>query len=144
MTGVTPYLQVTDCDAAIDWYARVFDARETRTRLVAPNGACMNAEIEIEGTRLMLADEMPSIGSVSPQNLGGSSVVLSLHVGDVDRVFAKALDRGAEAVIPVADQFHGDRAGRLRDPFGHHWIVATRLATLSDADTVAAFQRLFG
>jgi len=143
VTGLTPYLQVNDCNTAIDWYVRVFSARETRTRLIAPDGSCMNAEIEIEGTRVMLADEMPSIGSVSPQSLGGSSVVLSLHVKDVDRVFSEALKADAVEVIPVADQFHGDRAGRLRDPFGHHWIVATQMNVLSDAEIVAGFQQLF-
>ena len=143
MRGIIPYLQVTNTDRAIAWYERVFGAREIRARLVAPDGTCMNAEIEIEGTRLMLADEMPSIGSTSPETLAGTSVVLDLHVGDSDAVFRTALEAGAEEVYPIADQFYGDRAGRVRDPFGQHWIIATRLRDVSEEEMLSAFQSMF-
>ncbi|MGI9524556.1 MAG: VOC family protein [Hyphomicrobiaceae bacterium] len=119
MRGITPYLQVARTGEAIAWYERVFGAQETRTRVVAPDGTCMNAEIEIGGTRLMLADETPSIGSISPAKLGGTSVVFNLHVTDVDAVFDAALAAGGEEIYPLSDQFYGDRAGRVRDPFGH-------------------------
>ncbi|MEM6789466.1 MAG: VOC family protein [Myxococcota bacterium] len=143
MLGITPYLQVKKSDEAIAWYARVFDAKEVRTRLVAPDGTCMNAEIDIAGTRLMLADEMPSIGSSSPATLAGTSVVLDLHVDDADLVFQRALDAGATEVFPLAEQFYGDRAGRIRDPFGHHWIIATRIREVPEAEMVAAFEAMF-
>jgi len=143
MRGITPYLQVKSCEAAIAWYARVFGAREVRARLVAPDGTCMNAEIEIEGTRLMLADEAPTVGSKSPQTLSGTSVVLDLHVADADAVFKQALEAGAAQIYPLADQFYGDRAGRLCDPFGHHWIIATHVRMVSEAEMFAAFQALF-
>jgi PhnB protein len=143
MRGITPYLQVSKTGEAIEWYEKVFGARELRARLVAPDGTCMNAEIEIEGTRIMLADELPSIGSTSPQTLKGTSVVLDLHVADADAVFRAALDAGAEQVYPIADQFYGDRAGRVRDPFGHHWIVATRIRDVSEEDMLAAFKAMF-
>lgn len=143
MRGITPYLQVKDTGEAIAWYERVFGAKEVRARLVAPDGTCMNAEIEIEGTRLMLADEMPKIGSTSPASLKGTSVVLDLHVADVDAVFRQALDAGAEEIFSLADQFYGDRAGRVRDPFGHHWIIATRVREVPEAEMVAAFQAMF-
>ena len=115
MRGITPYLQVTNTAEAIAWYEQVFGAKEVRARLVAPDGTCMNAEIEIEGTRLMLADEMPHIGSTSPASLEGTSVVLDLHVADSDVMFQKALGAGAEEIYPLADQSYGDRAGRVRD-----------------------------
>lgn len=143
MRGVVPYLQVQNCDEAIAWYEKVFDAKEIRARLVAPDGTCMNAEIEIEGTKLMLADEMPGIGSLSPATLDGTSIVLDLHVGDADATFQKALDAGAEEIYPLNDQFYGDRAGRVRDPFGHHWIIATRIEDLSEDEMVAAFKAMF-
>lgn len=143
MRGITPYLQVKNTGDAIAWYQRVFGAREARARLVTPDGVCMNAEIEIEGTRLMLADEMPKIGSTSPAALGGTSVVLDLHVADADAVFQRALDAGAEEVYPLADQFYGDRAARVRDPFGHHWIIATRLRDVPEDEMVAAFRAMF-
>jgi len=143
MRGVTPYLQVTDSAAAIAWYSRVFAAAEVRARLVAPDGRCMNAEIEIEGTRLMLADDSPDVGSTSPERSGATSVVLDLHVADVDAVFARALEAGAEEVHPLADQFYGDRAGRVRDPFGHHWIIATHLRDVPEDEMLAAFEAMF-
>lgn len=144
MRGVIPYLQVKQTSEAIDWYTRVFGAREVRSRLVAPDGTCMNAEIEIEGTRLMLSDEMPNVGSISPETLKATSVVLDVHVEDAEVVFARALDAGAEQVYPLADQFYGDRAGRIRDPFGHHWIVATRIREVPEDEMVAAFNAMFG
>ena len=143
MQGVTAYLQVESSGEAIAWYERVFGAREVRARLVAPDGTCMNAEIEIAGSRLMLADELPDIGSQSPARLGGTSVVLDLHVEDADATFRRAIESGAEEVYPLDDQFYGDRAGRIRDPFGHHWIIATRLKALSEQEMLAAFDALF-
>jgi PhnB protein len=143
MRGITPYLQVSDTDAAIAWYIQVFGAREVRARLVTPDGTCMNAEIEIEGTRLMLADELPGIGSSSPATLGATSVVLDLHVADADAVFQRALAAGAEQIYALADQFYGDRAGRVRDPFGHHWIIATRIREVREHEMVAAFNAMF-
>jgi PhnB protein len=144
MRGIIPYLQVTRTGEAIAWYECVFGAKEVRSRLVAPDGTCMNAEIEIEGTRLMLADEMPALGSKSPASLQGTSVVLDLHVADADATFQRALEAGAEQVFPLADQFYGDRAGRVRDPFGHHWIIATRIREVPDQDMLAAFRAMFG
>lgn len=143
MKGIVPYLQFTNTGEAIAWYERVFGAKEVRARLVAPDGTCMNAEIEIEGTRLMLADEIPAIGSTSPATLGATSVVLDLNVESSDEIFARALEAGAEQIYPLADQFYGDRAGRVRDPFGHHWIIATRIREVSEAEMVAAFRAMF-
>lgn len=143
MRGITPYLQFSKTSEAIAWYVAVFGAREHRARLVAPDGTCMNAEIEIEGTRIMLADEMPDIGSVGPGRLGGTSVVMDLHVADADAVFQASLDAGAEQIYPITDQFYGDRAGRVRDPFGHHWIIATRIRDVSEDELVRSFKALF-
>ena len=143
MRGITPYLQVAKTGKAIAWYERAFGAKEIRARLVAPDGTCMNAEIEIEGAKIMLADEMPNIGSQSPENMSGTSVVLNLHVADADAVFQSALDEGAEEIFPIADQFYGDRAGRVRDPFGHHWIIATRIRDVPEEEMLNAFAAMF-
>ena len=143
MRGLMPYLQVKNTADAITWYTTVFGAQECRARLVTPDGTCMNAEIEVEGSRLMLADEMPSIGSKSPETLQATSVVLSLHVPNVDVVFQRALDAGAEEIFPLADQFYGDRAGRIRDPFGHHWVIATRVREVPEEEMLAAFKEMF-
>ncbi len=88
-------------------------------------------------------DEMPRIGSTSPEMLAGTSVVLALHVADADVVFRRALDAGAIQIYPLADQFYGDRAGRVRDPFGHHWIIATQIREVPEAEMVAAFKAMF-
>ena len=143
MRGIIPYLQFTNTGEAIAWYERVFGAKEVRARLVAPDGTCINAEVEIEGIRLMLADEMPSISSASPATLGATSVVLDLHVESSDEIFARALEAGAEQIYPLADQFYGDRAGRVRDPFGHHWIIGNRIREVSEAEMVEAFRAMF-
>lgn len=90
MRGIIPYLQVTNTAEAITWYEQVFGAKEVRARLVAPDGTCMNAEIEIEGTPLMLSDEVPSIGSTSPETLAGTTVVLDLHVAAFQAMFENA------------------------------------------------------
>ena len=143
MRGVMPYLQVEKADEAIAWYEKVFKAKETRERMVTPDGKCMNAEIEIEGTRVMIADEMPGVGSMSPLRLKGTSVVLNLHVADSDIVFKRALGAGAVEVFPLTNQFYGDRAGRIFDPFGHHWIIATKVKNISDDEMMSAFKAMF-
>jgi PhnB protein len=73
----------------------------------------------------MLADEYPEMAFVSPPTLGGSPVTIHLYMADVDALFARAVAAGATVLRPVADQFYGDRAGRLQDPFGHAWVFAT-------------------
>ncbi len=143
MKGVMPYLQVKNTGEAIDWYKKVFQAKEVRSRLETPDGVCMNAEIEIEGTPIMLADENPKSGSKSPERLKGTSVVLNLHLPNVDKIFQKALKEGATEIFPLDDQFYGDRAGRVKDPFGHHWILATRIREVPDDEMVAAFRAMF-
>jgi len=104
----------------------------------------MNAEIRIGDSIVMLADEAPDIGSVSPRRLGGTSVVLDLHVPDADAVFERAVAEGAEVVFPLDDQFYGDRAGRVRDPFGHAWIISTRIEEVPEDEMLARFQRMVG
>lgn len=144
MQGLTAYLQVEDTDAAIAWYVSAFDAVEPRSRLVAPDGRCMNAAIELHGAHIMLSDANAAIGSQNPAAVGGTTVVLNLHVADADAVFARALAAGATEIFPLADQFYGDRAGRIRDPFGHHWIIATHLRDVPDAEMVSKFNEMFG
>ena len=143
MRGITPHLQVHKAGEAIAWYEPVLGAIEVRARLVVPDGTRMNAEIEIEGTRLVLADEIPKIGSTSPATLNGTSVVLDLHVADSDMLFHKALDASAPEIYPLADQFYGDRAGRVCDPFGRHWIIGTRVRAVPEEEMVAAFKAMF-
>jgi PhnB protein len=122
---LTPYLTVRDGAKAIDFYKQAFGATEIGETFLDPAGRIGHAELKIGDSPVMLADENPDWGNKGPQTLGGSPVTLCLYVEDVDAVFKRALAAGAKELLPVADQFYGDRSGRLVDPAGHVWIVAT-------------------
>jgi PhnB protein len=126
---VTPYLAVRGAAQAIDFYRRAFGAEEV-VRMPMPGGdKVMHAELRIGDSRLMLADEFPEMGGEkSPAALGGSGVTIHLYVDDVDATFARAVGAGATAKAPPADMFCGDRFGKLEDPFGHVWSIATHKA----------------
>lgn len=122
--SVTPYLVVSDAAGAIDFYKRAFGASEL-ARMGAPGGKIGHAELKIGDSMIMLSDEM--MGNRSPQTLGGSPVSIFLYVEDVDSVFNKAIEAGAKQDTPPTDMFWGDRFGRLTDPFGHAWALATHI-----------------
>ncbi|MEP6743687.1 MAG: VOC family protein [bacterium] len=124
--GVTPYLSVKGGAEAIEFYKKGFGATEL-SRLANPDGTIGHAEIKIGNALVMLADEYPDYGNFSPKTLGGSAVRLHMYVEDVDAFFEKAVAAGAKVLIPIADQFYGDRSGRLEDPFGHVWLVSTHV-----------------
>jgi PhnB protein len=121
---VTPYLVIQDAAKAIDFYKRAFDATEVM-RMEGPPGKIGHAEMKIGDSMIMISDEMPGSGARSPKSLGGTAVGLFLYVKDVDSVFNKAVAAGAKVEMPLADQFWGDRYGKLGDPFGHSWSIAT-------------------
>lgn len=121
---VSPYLAIEGGLKALEFYKKAFGATEL-FRLEMPDGRLGHAEIRLGDSIIMLADEFPEYGGMSPQRLGGSPVNLHLYVEDVDAFFNKAVAAGATARKPVQDQFYGDRSGQLEDPFGHLWWVAT-------------------
>jgi PhnB protein len=123
---VTPYLFVDSAEAAIDFYSSVFGATE-RMRMPGPGGKIGHAELQLGDSLLMVADEFPEMGGRSPRSVGGSPVIVSVYVEDVDAVFGRAVQAGATVVRPVETQFYGDRAGQFEDPFGHQWSVATHV-----------------
>ena len=127
---ITPHLNVRDATQALNFYKRAFDAVET-VRMPGPGGKILHAEIRIGDSHLFLADEMPEWGSRSPQTIGGTATAICLYVDDADAVFNQAVSAGAKVVMPLADQFWGDRYGKLADPFGHEWAVATHLEDLT-------------
>jgi uncharacterized glyoxalase superfamily protein PhnB len=122
--AVTPHLVCAGAADAIAFYEKAFGATEM-IRLAGPDGKLMHACVSINGSSVMLADEFPAMGSTSPKTLKGTPVTIHLIVDDVDGFVARAVDAGAKVVVPVADQFWGDRYGVIEDPFGHHWSVAT-------------------
>jgi PhnB protein len=123
---VTPYLHVDGAAAAIEFYEKVFGAKE-RGRLPGPDGKLGHAEIEIGDGLIMLADEYPDFGALGPKTVGGTPVTINVYVEDVDAVFDAALAAGATSLREVENQFYGDRTGQFEDPFGHHWSVATHV-----------------
>jgi len=123
---VSPYLCVDGASAAIEFYERVFGAKE-RARMAQPDGKVGHAELEFGDSVVMLSDEYPEMGVRSPKAIGGTPVIMSVYVEDVDDVFKRALGAGATTVRDVKDQFYGDRTGQFEDPFGHQWSVATHV-----------------
>jgi PhnB protein len=127
---VTPHLVIRNAGRAIDFYKEAFGAKEL-FRMPGPDGKIMHAEVKIGDSILMIGDEAPQYGCKSPQHLNGTPVGIYLYVENVDDVFQRAVKAGAEAVMPVQDMFWGDRYGKLRDPFGHEWSVATHKRDLT-------------
>lgn len=129
LAPLTPMLAIRHADKAIAWYKKVLNATELY-RLTDPDGKIAHAELKIEDCTLMIAEEHPTYNK-SPETLGGTSVILNLYVKDVDGTVDLALKEGASLIFPVNDQFYGDRAGRIQDPFGHMWIVSKHLKNIS-------------
>ena len=129
-TQATPYLCVKGAASAIEFYEKAFGAKEV-LRLAEPGGRIGHAEIRIGEARIMLADEYPELGFLSPPSIGGSAVSIALEVEDVDAVAARAVAAGAKLTRPVRDEFYGERSGKLEDPFGHVWQVSTPIEEVS-------------
>jgi PhnB protein len=123
---VTPYLIVKDASKALDFYQRALGAEEC-LRMAGPEGKVMHAEIKIGDSIVMLADEFPQMGAVSPQTIGGTPVGICLYVENVDSLFNRAVAAGGKVERPLQNQFYGDRSGTLIDPFGHKWTIATHI-----------------
>jgi PhnB protein len=137
---VTPYICVNDGNAAIEFYKAAFDATVV-VSMPGPDGKIGHADLLLFGRmHLMLADEYPEMSFRGPRTLGGSPVMLHVYVDDVDATVERAVAAGATIVRPVADQFYGDRAGHIEDPFGHQWYFATQkeIVTGEELETRAA------
>ena len=131
---VTPYLTVQGAAKAIEFYKRAFGAHD-QGRMDSPDGnRVIHAEIRIGDSMVMLSDEFPGMGPRSPQALSGTTASIFLYVPDVDAAFKRAVDAGAKALMPPTDMFWGDRFGKLVDPFGHEWAMATHQEDLSDEE----------
>ena len=131
--SVTPYLIIDGAARALDFYKRAFDAKELM-RIPSPGDKIGHAEIKIGDSVIMLADEHPEMDARSPSHFGGSPISIMIYVEDVDKQFKQALGAGGAEVRPVTDQFYGDRAGTLRDPFGHTWHLHTHKEDVSRAE----------
>lgn len=116
------YLCVDDARQAIEFYGNAFGARE-KYRLAEPGGRIGHAELDFDGTTLMLSEEFPEYGIRGPRALGGTPVTIHLHVDDADAVIQRAVAAGAQLEMAPEDRFYGERSGSIRDPFGHRWNI---------------------
>jgi PhnB protein len=131
---------VPDGLAAIDFYRRAFGAEEHGDRFITPDGAVIHAEVRIGDAIVMITEE--PVDTEAPARPPGAvdavvTTIMEMYWPDVDATWKSALSAGAEVIFPLEDQFYGDRAGRIRDPFGHQWILSQRLHELSPADLSA-------
>lgn len=130
---VTPRLVFKgEAAKAIEFYKAAFGAEEGEPAFTAPDGAVVHSEIRIGDSVIYLTDESGDGHAVAPVGAGGPvTALLALNVADVDQLWDQAVAAGCEVVYPLADQFYGDRGGRLRDPFGHQWMLSTHIEDVS-------------
>ena len=141
MHSITPHLICAGAAKAIEFYKAAFGATE-EARLPGPDGRLMHASVKIGDSQVMLVDEMPEWGALGPKSLKGSPVTLHLYVEDVDAAVKRAVDAGAKVTMPVADMFWGDRYGKIEDPFGHQWSVATHVRDVSMDEAMEAMKKM--
>jgi PhnB protein len=128
------YLHIRNAAAAIQFYESAFGARELY-RLTEPGGTRIgHAELDFDGTRVMLADEFPDFGARGPETIGGTPVTVQLQVENADALINRAVKAGATLERPLQDQFYGERSGTILDPFGHRWNISHRIEEVSPTE----------
>lgn len=132
MTEVIPYLCIRDAAKAIEFYVDAFGARETFKRITDSSGRVGHAEIQIGSSTIMLADEHPEIGFVSPLTLKGAHMQFFVAVTDADEAVRRAVGAGGRLTKPVQNQFYGHRSGEITDPFGYRWTLSTKVEDVPD------------
>lgn len=138
--GAIPYLTIRGASDAIAFYQRIFGA-EIVERLDDPTGGVVHCQLKIGPASFMLTEERPQMGALSPLTVGGSSTSVTFYVPDCDKVVQRAIEAGAKPTMPLMDQFWGDRAGGVIDPFGHSWLIATHKEDLTSAQLKERFQQ---
>ena len=129
---VTPVLAVDGGIEALDFYERAFGAQVLK-RLVLGD-KLMHSELRVGDSIVCVSDSFPEYGSVAPDPSGPMPVALMIYTEDVDAFYARAVEAGATAVNEPNDTFHGDRAGSLRDPYGHRWMICTHIEDMDEAE----------
>src|SRR5713101_6771573 len=127
---LTPHLTVRDADKALEFYKNALGAEVLQVARM-PDGKVLHAALRIGDSMLMLNDEFPEFGGLSPLSTGGTGVTIHIYTGDVDAASKQAVSAGAQVKMPLMDQFWGDRYGIVADPFGHQWSLATHVKEMS-------------
>jgi PhnB protein len=143
MHTITPHIVVSDAARAADWYRQILGAEE-RSRIEVPGGKLMQVELWFGDSAVMLADEFPELGVLSPLSVGGTATVLHLYTNDVDALWNRAIVAGAEVWQPLQDVFWGERYGQITDPFGHRWGLAQHLRDVPRQEIEEAAAAMFG
>jgi PhnB protein len=139
--SITPYLVIKNAEKAIKFYKEAFGAKEI-TRLMIGDKVG-HAELQINDSMIMLADEFPVWGMTSAEKIGDSPVILLMSVDDADSVFNRAVAEGAKVFSPVETQFYGDQSGSIIDPFGHRWTISSHVEDISDEEMKKRAKKLF-
>jgi PhnB protein len=136
-----PYLIVKNVPAAIEFYKHVFGAEENM-RLTEPGGRVGHAEIKLGAAMVMLAEEFPERGILSPLSYGGSGSFLHLHVANVDEITQAAASAGAKIIAEPKTQFYGERSSKIQDPFGHVWMLGQHVEEVSPEEMQRRYSQL--
>jgi len=140
---VFSYIRVRNAAAAIEFYKQAFGAVEG-FRLVEPSGRIGHAELKFGAFTVMLSDEYPEYGIQGPEAFGGTGSSVHLHVDDVDAMTKQAVAAGAKLVMGPSDQFYGERASKVLDPFGHEWLLGSQIEEVSPGEMQRRFNAMFG
>ena len=140
---ITPHIVVRDAGRAAEWYKKALGAEE-RGRVPVPGGKFMQIELRFGDSAVMLADEFPEAGVLSPQAIGGTPVVLHFSTEDVEGLWQRATEAGAEVLQPLQEQFCGDLYGQIRDPFGYRWGLAQHVRDVPREEVTRIAATIFG
>jgi PhnB protein len=150
--NIIPHVVVKDAAKAIDFYKKVFGAKELyRNTVPGDESKIIHSVITIRTSKIMVVDEFPQMYDNkqsgqrvgSPLTIGGNSVFLNMYFDDVDDIYKKATDEGASVVMPLSDVFWGDRYGQIKDPFGHIWEIATHKKDMTKDELDKAAKEFF-
>jgi PhnB protein len=143
MHTITPNIVVWDAARAAGWYTKALGAEE-RSRIPVPGGKLMSVELRFGYSAVMVADEFPEMGVLSPQGVGDTSTILNLYIEDVDALWERAVGSGAEVLYPLGYTFWGDRHGQSTEPFGHRWGLAQHMRNVPSEEIIRAAAEAFG
>jgi len=141
ISEVFPYLRLRHCAQGIEFYAQAFGAVE-KFRLTEPSGRVGHAELLFGASVIMVSDEYPEYGILGPEAVGGTGTAVHLHVDDVDQLSQQAVAAGATLLMPPTDMFYGERAAKIRDPFGHEWLLGSAIEEVSPAEMQRRFTEM--